>query len=455
MYALFFIVATLTACSENTPLFCDGIDCSGHGTCFENGDSFLCVCEENYVPQGPYCVLEEGDADIDYESSADADPDDDADNDPDQNNGDADPDVELPRCTTRFIGKNSNSSGVRTVGLAFADLTGDGFEDAIIGNIDLEADGEIDGVSVFENHSRDGERRFGRRERYLLEPGDVLSAVDVGNLDADADPEIISFVSRPDSRISPGQLHIINNAYTIEKNAVTLDVNYGLTFGALVDLDGDLFTDIVALSWEESSAESQILAWQRTNLAIPESPTSVLALGKRQTGKLLAIDVPSKVGSELVVTSSDGLVLVTYESDKFFEVDELDLDDPPLDLAAADVDNDGLIDLFLVTDAGELHQIEISSAPAFSEPLLIDDSYQFSAVTTADIDGDHDIDLISYDEEVLIVFCNQDGELFFHDEFSHPIKFLRDSMIETVRIDENESPDVAVAAHSLVTYYNE
>lgn len=38
------------------PPTCDGVDCSGHGTCVEAGGNLRCECETGYVPSGLACV---------------------------------------------------------------------------------------------------------------------------------------------------------------------------------------------------------------------------------------------------------------------------------------------------------------------------------------------------------------------------------------------------------------
>ena len=88
---------------------CDGVDCSGHGTCIVVNGSPLCECEGEYVESGLACIEPDGDADADQDVEADGDldeevePDADADADADADEdvqADADPeaDADPPTC---------------------------------------------------------------------------------------------------------------------------------------------------------------------------------------------------------------------------------------------------------------------------------------------------------------------------------------------------------------------
>jgi len=70
---------------ERTP--CRGVDCSGHGTCLDDDENAVCVCESGYEADGLECVLaaadgdadSDGDNDVDIDGDVDGDLDDDAD----------------------------------------------------------------------------------------------------------------------------------------------------------------------------------------------------------------------------------------------------------------------------------------------------------------------------------------------------------------------------------------
>lgn len=60
---------------------CEGVTCSGHGTCFSSGADAICVCEAGYQSSGLSCIPAtpadgdaDSDADGDAEDCSDADP---------------------------------------------------------------------------------------------------------------------------------------------------------------------------------------------------------------------------------------------------------------------------------------------------------------------------------------------------------------------------------------------
>ena len=60
---------------------CHNVDCSGHGTCLDNGEVASCLCEAGFEPEGLACVAigPDGDGDVDGDGDADADADADGD----------------------------------------------------------------------------------------------------------------------------------------------------------------------------------------------------------------------------------------------------------------------------------------------------------------------------------------------------------------------------------------
>lgn len=65
-------VLVVAGCHEgSTSGPCSGVDCSGHGTCVEEGSSGSCVCHEGYEEQGLDCVLAEADGDADSDADTD------------------------------------------------------------------------------------------------------------------------------------------------------------------------------------------------------------------------------------------------------------------------------------------------------------------------------------------------------------------------------------------------
>ncbi|HNT29290.1 MAG TPA: hypothetical protein PKH10_14060, partial [bacterium] len=50
--ALFFLLLVVACDKSATQGPCDGIDCSGHGTCDATSGRAVCICDENYHPNG-------------------------------------------------------------------------------------------------------------------------------------------------------------------------------------------------------------------------------------------------------------------------------------------------------------------------------------------------------------------------------------------------------------------
>ena len=47
---------------------CEGVTCSGHGRCFHDGETAMCVCDPGYEPDDLECVPGGGDGDADADS---------------------------------------------------------------------------------------------------------------------------------------------------------------------------------------------------------------------------------------------------------------------------------------------------------------------------------------------------------------------------------------------------
>jgi hypothetical protein len=54
------ICSASKTCELSTAPTCEGVVCSGHGTCADTGGSAVCTCNQGYVPRGLACVTLEG-----------------------------------------------------------------------------------------------------------------------------------------------------------------------------------------------------------------------------------------------------------------------------------------------------------------------------------------------------------------------------------------------------------
>jgi hypothetical protein len=88
--SLFFAGLVPGGCDdgENPPDPCEGVTCSGHGSCLADGANALCICDQGYRSDGPSCVSEaDGDGDSDSDGDTDTDTDVDGDSDSDSDEG--------------------------------------------------------------------------------------------------------------------------------------------------------------------------------------------------------------------------------------------------------------------------------------------------------------------------------------------------------------------------------
>ena len=95
------IALYLVACQGTFPDRepCDGVTCSNHGTCWDDGRNAECRCNSGFHPEGLDCVANsaDGDADSDADVDSDADSDSDADGDADWET-DVPGDADVERC---------------------------------------------------------------------------------------------------------------------------------------------------------------------------------------------------------------------------------------------------------------------------------------------------------------------------------------------------------------------
>ena len=86
---------------------CEGVTCSGHGSCYVRAGETRCLCVPGYDSIDLECVAREGDGDADTDSDGDGDGDGDGDVDGDgDSDGDADADGCVRDCTGRVCGSD-------------------------------------------------------------------------------------------------------------------------------------------------------------------------------------------------------------------------------------------------------------------------------------------------------------------------------------------------------------
>lgn len=142
---------------------CDGVTCSGNGTCWDNGETAQCHCVEGFEAVGLEChpVSTDGDADSDVDGDGDTDADSDGDSDGDtdaDSDGDGDGDTDAD---TDSDGDGDGDTDADTDTDANTDSDGDTDSD-VDSDADRDAETDSDGDPVvvawddFESGTRSG-----------------------------------------------------------------------------------------------------------------------------------------------------------------------------------------------------------------------------------------------------------------------------------------------------------
>ena len=52
LFLAFLMIFTVACSKSKSSSPCDGVDCSGHGTCDDSSGRAVCMCDEGFVPSG-------------------------------------------------------------------------------------------------------------------------------------------------------------------------------------------------------------------------------------------------------------------------------------------------------------------------------------------------------------------------------------------------------------------
>lgn len=165
-----------TSCEEASAP-CDGVDCSGHGTCVEIGTRPRCECETDYYVSGLACLSTavDGDGDADFDDDADTDDGGDAD-------ADSDGDVEADADGDRDL---DGEAGLPSI----TGIDGTGPEQAI--------DPRPEDLEAWEARAEDrsaASRRLGSEEQILVVAGENLGGATAASAVGEDDQGTIEFI---------------------------------------------------------------------------------------------------------------------------------------------------------------------------------------------------------------------------------------------------------------------
>jgi hypothetical protein len=226
-----------------------------------------------------------------------------------------------------------------------------------------------------------------------------------------------------------------------------MDVSRPMEHGILADLDGDVYTDVVASAWDEAGSEGRLLFWVRRS-ATGWSEQEI-DLGPSRPDQMVAIDIDADGRDHLVVAFPDDLSLRLYglEGDTLVEEDSIPVSHGVTDISVEDLDGDEQPEVLIALGAGGIGYVRTDRVAGLDDFVLVDRSSAFLSASAGDLDDDGDQDIVGGDGLRVAVFCNRGGRYTFHSATesggSAPV-------VRAVLIDDDRREDVAVAQGSAV-----
>lgn len=369
----------------------------------------------------------DGDADSDGDGDADSDSDVDADSDSDVDGDvDIDEDRDSPPLDGDLEAADADDETCRIdfepgytdprpsgglFSLSFADFDGNGYPEAVGGGVQIS---DVGFALLFRDEVFGPERAYQVDFMVQSYPDRKVHAALPGNFDEDDDAELLLFTTTHATR--NGKLLIVDEPHLTDPD-VAMDVSetaHGLLTGILLHFHiEDRNIDIAALARDEETGMGYLYSWARdtSSTVWRGSPPGEVALGEVHPEHLAAADVNHDGDEELIVSIVDPPQLRSFDWESiawgFMPLDTVDLPHPPVHMAAGDIDGDGQPEV-LIASASEGMYIAHTGPESFRSVVaagFIGERSVFQ-LALADLDNDGDQDLLTHDQHVITVFCN-------------------------------------------------
>jgi hypothetical protein len=383
----------------------------------------------------------DADSDVDVDDGGDTEHDTDTETDRDV---EPDRDADEEPCGIDFnFEVNTTRATTTDVTLTMADLTGDGRPEALTAGASSLGGSAL--ITIYPNE-HDGQR-WRLTDSVLLPsfPDHVFGATSVGNLDADRFNEVLVF-SRFSGR-EEGSLLIIDDPTTETPHTSEYTGLPPLVGGTLAYIDGDSTLDIVATSIQLVAARETgyLIVWLQDGVTATwlTSPEPDLNLGEVLPVQILPVNLNARddEDDEIIVAvhtpppSTASLRLIDW-SEGPFERDRAIIPCIPVAMAVANIDSDPRPEvLFSCGHEGSanLYRVATGAAPSLGSWEAIDTiRTPVLAFAAADLDDDGDIDLATHSGSFLHVYCG-DGIGGFSEvrrigdlESDHPLVAIDD-----------------------------
>ena len=222
------------------------------------------------------------------------------------------------------------------------------------------------------------------------------------------------------------------------------------------DFDGDFLLDLLVASRATNGLSTLTLLSQRSarRFADPRE----FPIQERLT-HLVAADLNRDGRPDLVTTHESGVSVRLGDGTGFVEGEFYPVDSAaPRFAAVADLVGDGFADLLIVeTDAARVRLLRGAGDGSFAEGATLQAGAEPTSVTSADFDGDGDVDVVVCNRrgDSVTVFLNDsfsdDGGGGFSDGLEHSAGVARPFFVVAGQLGGGPLPDLALAAADAVT----
>jgi hypothetical protein len=367
-----------------------------------------------------------------------------------------------------FGSQNVISTSVTTCRQVYsADLDGDGDPDV------LSADSVDDTIAWYENRLNDGiNNDFNPTQQVISSAADGAWSVFAADLDGDGDQDVLSAsydddtIAWYENRLNDG----VNNDFNPTQQVIsTTAVEAASVFAG--DLDGDGDQDVLSASYGDDT-----IAWyeNRLNDGINNdfNPTQqVISTTADGASSVHAADVDGDGDLDVLSASNTDDTIAWYENrlndginNDFNPIEKVisTTADLPTSVSAADVDGDGDLDVLSssrIDDKIAWYENTTGTGIFSTEKVINAFAVEAKCVTTGDVDGDGDLDVLSSSHTDMVIAWYEN--LSIHRSAIYPqqltISTIADFPVDIIAADVDGDGDMdALAAFNndnLIAWY--